>query len=156
MPRSSTSRRSRRVASAAAVCGSAIALAAAGCGGSSGLSKEDLVKQADPICKRHFETITASVSKVLAGGRLPDPRQFGKIAMGTVIPQYTAQTKELRALKPSDDVKDAYAKWLADSDATRAKLGQNPALLTNPAPFRGVNGEADKLGLSKQCHVGPS
>lgn len=154
-----SSHRTSHLALAAAAAGATIVLAVAGCGGdddkSSGLSKQELVKQANPICKRHFDRISAAASKLLAGGQLPNPREFGKLAQGTIIPEYTAQIKELRALKPSDDVADAYRKWLADSDSTRAKIEQNPSLVSSPASFRAVNGEADKLGLSKQCHIGP-
>ncbi len=100
-----------RVALAATVAAT-IALAVAGCGGdedkgSSGLSKQELVKRADPICKRHFEKITAGQRKLLAGGQVPNPRAFGKFALGTIVPETKAQTSELRALKPSDDVAPA-------------------------------------------------
>lgn len=151
------SRRRSRAACAAVVATATIGLAA-GCGDDddeSGLSKQELIKQANPICKRHFDKISAAANKLLAGGQLPNPREFGKLAQRTIVPEYTAQIKELRALKPSEDVADAYRKWLADSDATRAKIASNPSLITNPANFRAVNGEADKLGLSKQCHIGP-
>jgi len=137
-----------------------IALAGAGCGdsedkGSGGLGKEKLVARADPICKRHFEKISAGSRSLLAGGQVPNPRAFGKFALGTIVPETKAQTSELRALKPAADVAPAYRKWLADLDATVAKVGKNPAVVTNGANFRAVNGEADKLGLSKQCHFGP-
>lgn len=150
------SRNARGAAAAAAT----IAFAVAGCGGdddkSSGLSKQELVKKANPICKRHHDKISAASAKLLAGGQLPKPREFAAFARGTIAPQTTAQVRELRALKPSDDVADAYNKWLADSDATVARIKQTPAMVTRPANFRTVNGEADKLGLSKQCHIGPS
>jgi hypothetical protein len=150
----SSSLRENRVAFAVAAAGAAVALAVGGCGSSksSGLSKQDLVKKANPICKRHYDKIIAGRNKLFAGGGLPDPR---KLTNGVVLPQYTAQIRELRRLKPSKDVKGAYEKWLADSEATRTKLQRNPAMLTNAANFKAVNGEADKLGLSSLCHIGP-
>jgi len=39
---------------------------------------------------------------------------------------------------------------------TVAKIKANPAVVTNPANFKGVNARADRLGLAKQCHIGPS
>ncbi len=111
MERSTSPRRQGRVGFVAAAV-VVVAVAAAGCGdskdeGSGGLSKEKLVKRADPICKRHFEKITAGQRKLLAGGQVPNPRAFGKFALGTIVPETKAQTSELRALKPSDDVAPA-------------------------------------------------
>jgi len=164
---SSRERTSRgRTRSACAAVGAAtIALALGGCGddkktssdsASTGLSRAELVKQANAICKPHFEKISAGASKVLAGGKLPNPRAFGKLAQQTIVPQYTAQIAELRALKPGDDTTADYRAWLAESDATLAKVKAMPPLITDAANFKTVNAKADKLGLSMQCHVGPS
>lgn len=135
-----------------------VLVAATGCGSSddSGLSKADLVKQADPICKRHAKTITAAANKVIAGGKLPKPREFGALANKVIIPQIDAQVKELRALDPADDVSGDYKKWLDDTEALLGKLKQNPMLITNPANFAKVNQQADALGLARECHAGPS
>ena len=138
------------------------AIAVAGCGddkqtttASSGLDKAKLVAQANAICKPHYEKITTAAQKVLAGGNLPSPRKFGELARGTIIPEYTAQLMQLHALKPADDVAAQYDNWLATSDATLAKIQKSPPLITNADNFKTVNGQADALGLSQQCHVGP-
>jgi hypothetical protein len=128
---------------------------AAGCGGS-GLSKSELVKKADAICKRHNDTITAAASKVLAGGKLPTREEFGRLAVGTIVPEYSAQIKELRKLEPSGSVKKPYQKWLGDSDSVRAKVQHDPSLIMTAATFSAVNQQADRIGLSRACHVGPS
>ncbi len=154
MARSGSSRKRSRITLMTATA--MVALVSAGCGGSSGLSKQELAKKANAVCKPHFERTVAAAQKVLAGGRLPTPQQFGQLAMGTIIPEYAAQIKQLRELKPSKDVKPAYEKWLADSDATRAKMQENPAVIQNGATFASVNAQAGKLGLSKQCYVGPT
>ncbi len=149
--------RESRIAPALLVAVS-LSFGAAGCGGgggSGGLSKADLVKKADAICKRHFETIAAASSKLLAGGNLPKPAAFGQLAKQTIAPQVTAQVKELRALKPSDG-QAAYKKWLDQSDAAAAKVAKDPRVVQDPASFKAVNGQADALGLSKDCHIGPS
>lgn len=161
-PSSARSSRSRSgVKYAAVLAGAAIALAVAGCGAddeeqSSGLSREQLIAQAAAICKRHSEVITAASTKVLAGGKLPDPRAFGRFAQQTIVPETTAQTRELRALQPADDVAAEYRAWLDASDATVAKIKQDPATVTDAANFKAVNAQADNLGVSKQCHIGPS
>jgi hypothetical protein len=136
------------------------ALAVTGCGGgggkkaSKGPSKAEFTKQANAVCKRHHENTAAAANKVLAGGGLPNPRQLGKLALGTIVPQYSAQIKELTRIKPPAATAGAYRKWLADSRATRGKVAKNPSLIPNPASFKSVNGEADKLGLSRDCHIG--
>ncbi|MBA3748180.1 MAG: hypothetical protein H0W96_11925 [Solirubrobacterales bacterium] len=139
------------------------ALAAGGCGDDDkkatatddGLDKAQLVTSANAICKPHSEKVAAEAQKMLAGGKLPTPSQFGRLAMGTIIPEYKAQIAELRALKPADEVAAQYDAWLATSDATLARIQESPALLRNAATFKTVNGQADALGLAEECHVGP-
>lgn len=147
----------------AATAAATIAGTIAGCGdddksskADSGLSRAELKQQADPICKRHHETTAAAANKVLAGGRLPDPRQFGRLAMQTIIPEYKAQIAELRALKPADDMAAEYEAWLDESDATAARMQKDPSLITDGKSFVDVNAQADDLGLAKQCHAGPT
>jgi len=131
----------------------------AGCGGGGGgggLSQADLVKKANTICKGHHNTITIAASKVLAGGKLPTPQAFGKLARQTIVPEYTAQVSELRTLKASGDFAGRYKKWLKDSETTAMRMKMNPMIISNSASFTAVNGQSDSLGLSKDCHVGPS
>jgi hypothetical protein len=129
-----------------------------GCGSDDddGLSKSELVKQANAICKPHAEKIRAASGKLLAGGKLPDQATFGKLAREVITPQVLAQTKELRALKPSDDLSDDYKKYLDDADAVAAKMEKDPSVITSSANFKAVNGEAADLGLSRDCYIGPS
>lgn len=124
-------------------------------GGQAGPTKAQLVQKANAICKRHNDKIAAASSKVLAGGRLPSPEQFGKLAMGTIVPEYSAQVQELSRLKPPDEMADAYRSWLTQSRATRAQIAKDPSLITNPNSFKDVNRRSDQLGFSKACHVGP-
>jgi len=128
---------------------------AAGCGGDDGLSKSELVDKANPICKQHTSKIRAASGKLLAGGQLPKPEQFGKLAQGTIVPEVEGQVKELRELDPSDDLKDDYGAWLDDSEAAVGKMMKDPSTITNPANFEKVNKEADALGVSRDCHIGP-
>lgn len=136
---------------------SLIALTTAGCGsgGQSGLSRSGLIGKVDAVCKQHREIVTAAASRVLAGGQLPGPAKFGRLAHETIIPQYRMEIAELSPLKPPAKQAGAYQKWLADSQATLARMGQNPVIITNAANFAGVNRGADALGFSSDCHVGP-
>lgn len=140
----------------AASLGLCLVLAGAGCGGSdsTALSRAALIKKGDAICKRHHEVTTAAASKVLAGGSLPSPAVFGKLASETIIPQYTAQISELAALKPAKPAA-GFKAWLADSRATKAQMERNPRIIADPAAFQRVNGEARGLGFSPDCNLGP-
>ncbi len=142
---------------AALAATAAIAVAAAGCGGDDGPSRKEFVSQANAVCKRHYAKISAAAAKVLAGGKLPNPREFGRLAQGTILPEYSAQIAELRRVEPPEKQAGAYRRWLDDSQALRDKLQRNPALIVqDPSGLAAVNGQADRLGLARNCHVGPS
>lgn len=128
----------------------------AGCGGDKGPSKADFVKNANAVCSRHYVVISAAASKALAGGKLPSPQAFGKLAVMTIIPQISAQISELRKVAPPDDSKQAYKTWLATSDEVRSQITADPSRIANAKNFTSVNRQADALGLSRECHVGPS
>ncbi|MDQ6605273.1 MAG: hypothetical protein M3Z06_01840 [Actinomycetota bacterium] len=152
MSNGANSRWARGVLAAAAAL---IVLAVAGCGSSSsGLSKAALQTKGDAICKKHTDVITAAASKLLAGGKLPSPAKFGKLAFGTIIPQYTAQIGELSALKPEAKLATSYKQWLTASRAVVAGMKRNPVSIQSSAPYVAVNNEAKALGLSS-CHAGP-
>jgi hypothetical protein len=136
---------------------SLLALTVAGCGSSSqsGLSKSALVSKADAICKTRTAVITAAASKMLAGGKLPTPAKFGKLAFGTIIPQTSREIVQLTALKPQASLATSYKQWLATLRADLAKMKQNPIIIQHGASFVTVNNEAKALGFSSACHVGP-
>jgi len=139
---------------ATAVTAAAATLAAAGCG-DDGPTKAEFAKEANAICKRHYVKISAAARKLLAGGKLPTPREFGQLAMGTIIPEYSAQIRELRDVEPAETQSKAYEIWLNDSDSLRDRMQKNPALAQQPRALSAVNGQADRLGLSRDCHIGP-
>ncbi len=134
----------------------AITIGAAGCGGDEGPTRQEFASEANAVCKRHRAKISAAAAKVLAGGKLPSPQEFGRLAQGTIIPEYTAQIAELRRVEPPEEQAGAFRSWLDDSEALRARLQRNPALIQDPRGLAAVNGQADRLGLSRDCHVGPS
>lgn len=145
-------KRALRVLAAIAALG---AVSVAGCGGDDGPSNEEFVSQANAICERHTERIEAAASEALAGGELPDPREFGKVAQQTIIPEITAQVEELRELEPPDEAADEYDRFVDSAEQARRRLEQDPSRITNAANFQDVNQQADELGLSQSCHIGP-
>lgn len=132
-----------------------ITFTATGCGGG-GTSTADFAAKANPICQKHRGAIDKEASKLLAGGQLPGPKEFGRLAMGTIIPQTTAQLKELAAVEPSVEVKSAFKTYLKEGDKAVAKIKQDPSTLTDAANFAGANAAADDAKLSKACRLGPS
>ncbi len=131
-------------------------LAVTACGGDEGPTKAEFVKQANAICKEHRDKTSAAAAQLLAGGKLPSPQDFGRLAQETIIPEYTAQISELRPLEPPDDLSDDYQAWLADSEALSAKIKENPALIQNPDSAAAVNRQSRSLGFSGSCDVGPT
>lgn len=95
-----------------AALGSA-ALVAAGCGGSSGLSKPDLAKKASAICAKYSQK-----GKALGSPDLNDPKQAEDyFVKATALAR--SQQNELEGLTPADAVKADYAKLTkATGDAT--------------------------------------
>lgn len=140
---------------ATAVGATAAALAVTGCGGDDGPTKAEFVKEANAVCKRHYAKISEAASKLLAGGQLPSPREFGQLAMGTIIPEYRAQIRELNDVEPPEDEAKAYETWLDDSAGLRDRLQKNPVLIQQPQALSAVNRQADRLGLARDCHIGP-
>lgn len=148
----------KRAVATASMC--LFVLAAGGCGssnsssGRSGLSRSALLSRGNAICTRHHDVITAAAGKLLAGGNLPTPAKFGKLAFGTIIPQTTMEINELSALTPNAKLAGAYAGWLASLRAAVAKMKQNPVAIQHSSSFVAVNRQGGALGLSG-CHVGP-
>ena len=146
-------RQSPRRATVAVVA--AIAAGFAGCGGDDAPTNEEFVAQANAICQEHHANITEEASKVLAGGNLPSPREFGELARGTIIPEYNAQIEELRALEPSEEKAEQFGAWLDDSTELKNRLQANPVMIQNAQALEPVNAEAERLGLADECHIGP-
>lgn len=131
-----------------------MALGSAACGGG-GPSTEDFTREANAICQEHRATIDAAASEVLAGGQLPDPEEFGRLAQETIIPELTAQLEELRKVEPAKDVADEYERVLSLGEQAVADIRQDPSVLTDPANFQEVNQQVDAAGLSPACRIGP-
>lgn len=60
------------------------------------------------------------------------------------------------SVRRTGNLRYAAAAAVIARDATVKKIKGNPAIVTDAASFKAVNVRADKLGLSKQCHLGPS
>ena len=126
-----------------------------GCGGDEGPTRGEWLREANAVCKRHNDRITRAASEVLAGGNVPDRRAFGRLARETILPEYAAQIRELRAVEaPADQAAD-YDAWLDESQALHAMLERNPVIIQQPRALAAVNRGANRLALSDECRIGP-
>jgi len=129
------------------------ATVAAGCGGEEGPSREEFVQSANQICQQRMASIQEAAGRLLAGGQLPDPREFMQLARQTIIPQVSAQVNDLQQVEPPEELSQEYQEFLDMSSAARERITQDPTAIQNPANFREVNQQAQQLGLS--CRIGP-
>ncbi|MEJ7803230.1 MAG: hypothetical protein WKH68_07640 [Candidatus Limnocylindria bacterium] len=116
---------------------------------------ETFTEQANAICTDHAATIEAAASEVLAGGQLPSPEEFGRLAQETIIPELTAQFEELRDVEPPAELAAEYVAFLTTGEKTLDELRADPSILTDATNFEEANGQADASGLSGACHIGP-
>lgn len=132
------------------------AVVAAGCG-DEGPSRERFGQEANAICERHAVPIREAGGDLLEGDEQPDPQELRELAWGTLIPEYNEQVGELQALvEPPDELSEEYQRYLDMSASTREEITQDPSVLADAANFEEVNRQADQLGLSPDCRVGPS
>jgi hypothetical protein len=129
------------------------AVVAAGCG-DQGPSRERFGQEANAICERHAAPIGEAAGGLLADDE-PDPQELRDLAWDTIIPEYNEQVGELQALKPPDELSEEYQRYLKMSASTREEITQDPSVLTDQAEFEEVNLQAEQLGLSPDCRVGP-
>jgi hypothetical protein len=131
------------------------AVVAAGCG-DEGPSRERFGQEANAICERHAAPIREAGGGLLEGDEQPDPRELRELAWGTLIPEYNRQVGELQALvEPPDELSEEYQRYLDMSASTRDEIRQDPSVLADAANFEEVNRQAEQLGLSPDCRVGP-
>lgn len=145
-----------------------LALAVAGCNSGSGTAatssaaptttgptKAEFVTEANAVCSKHRAVVEAAASKALAGGQLPSPEAFGKLAMETIVPELTAQFTELKTVTPPPELATPYSAYVAAGDTTVAAISANPALITDATNFMALNKQGDDVGLNPACRVGP-
>lgn len=128
------------------------AVVAAGCGGDEGPSREEFTQQANAICERHTAPIREAAGRLMAGGELPEPREFMQLAQETIIPQYSAQVSGLRELEAPEELSDEYQRYLERAAATREEMMQDPSLIMDPTNFQELNQQAEQLGIP-ECRV---
>jgi len=131
------------------------AVVAAGCV-DEGPSRERFGQEANAICERHAAPIREAAGDLLEGDEQPDPQELRELAWGTLIPEYNRQVGELQALvEPPDELSEEYQRYLDMSASTREEITQDPSVLADAANFEEVNRQAEQLGLSPDCRVGP-
>jgi hypothetical protein len=122
---------------------------------SSALTSEELVTQAQAVCKEHNDAIDAAAGELPAQPSDVEIRAFVK---DYVLPQYTAWIGTLDTFEPPEDLASAWDTYITDSYATRDAIKDDPDLAFDPdaQEFANVNAQADELGLGEECHAGPT
>jgi hypothetical protein len=119
------------------------------------LSETDLVTQAEAICKEHNAAITAGCEEEGVGAN-PDEVQVRTIVKDYVLPHYSAWIGQQDALVPPEDLTSDWDTWITDSTAARDAIKDDPNVAFDASQFETVNGEAETLGLGKDCVAGPT
>jgi hypothetical protein len=121
------------------------------------LSSDELVTQANAICKEHADAINSAVDELFKAGR-PSAADVRTIVKETILPQYSAQIGQLDQLVPPEDLATDWDQWLTDSTATRDAIKDDPnaAFDSSLAEFKTANDEAEALGLGADCAAGPT
>jgi hypothetical protein len=117
------------------------------------LDSDELVSQANAICKEHADAINSAVGDL---GNNPSAVDVRVIVKETIWPQYSAQIGQLDQLTPPDDQADAWAQWLTDSTAVLDAVKEDPNNAFDPSlkEFAVANDGATSLGVD--CQVGPT
>lgn len=140
-----------------AACGDDEESGDSGSSAATALSSDELVSQANAICKEHAEAINAGVTEAFSDGQ-PSPAEARTVVKETILPQYSAQIGQLDQLVPPEDLASDWAQWITDSTATRDVIKGDPAAAfdASTAEFKTANDEATALGLGKDCLAGPT
>jgi hypothetical protein len=119
------------------------------------LDSDELVSQANAICKEHADAINSAVQDL---GNNPSAADIRVIVKETIWPQYAAQIGQLDQLTPPDDQADAWTQWVTDSTAVLDAVKEDPNNAFDPSlkEFATANDEASALGLGPECQVGPT
>lgn len=124
----------------------------AGCGGSSykGLSKQDFITQADAICKKYDDQITAATQKVDASA---DQKKLVDVLLNDALPAERTEVKELRKLKPPKADRTQIKQLLDSVDAGTAQaekdLKSNPTKVFSASydPYKDAGTKAKAYGF---------
>jgi hypothetical protein len=133
-------------------------------GGNGGdrLSKQELVSQADEICKKGDQEIETEAEEAFRGaseGNEPDPGKIQAFFKDQSLPNIEQQVNDVAALRPPEDLQ---AEWDAFIASARAGLTKFQQIVDDPEqlqtaleddaqdPFKDTEDKAKALGL-KEC-----
>ncbi len=131
------------------------AVVAAACGDNGGLSRDEFIQQANEICQEHRSNIEAAASEILAGGQMPSPEEFGRLAQETIIPELREQFEEIGELEPPEELADEADAYVTAGQEFLDRMQEEPSVVQDPGNAAEINQAADEAGLSPACHIGP-
>jgi hypothetical protein len=122
-----------------------LAVSAAACGDSGGVSKSEYLAQARAVCQKGHDTLAAASNAVLAkvppGQKLPEP-EIENFVRQTVIPTIRDQIGQLRALPPPKGKKGEVEEIYRALEKGLDELEKSPKRLIDGS---NVFAEADRL-----------
>ncbi|MDP9021575.1 MAG: hypothetical protein M3N57_02530 [Actinomycetota bacterium] len=133
----------------------AVAVVAAACGDNGGLSRDEFIQQANEICQEHRSNIEAAASEILAGGQMPSPEEFRRLAQETIIPETRQQLEEIGEFEPPDEFADEVDAYVTGGEEFLNRMEEDPSIIQDPGNAADVNQAADEIGLSPACRIGP-
>jgi hypothetical protein len=133
-----------------------LALAAAGCGGSSddnAPSKAEFARKANAICAKGNRTIDAAAKRTFTTKATPPVSKQIAFVKKDALPSVEKQVSDIRALTPPKGDEDRVNAILDAADQAIAKTRKDPLLATQEGkkdPFAPANKLARQYGL-KTC-----
>lgn len=130
----------KKIGALSVVAALALAVLAAGCGGSSDkpLSHADFISQADAICKKSEDQIAAAQRKL---GSSPSQTQINDFVKSTVIPGIQSQLDGINGLTPPEADRTQVDAVVAAAQDGLDQAAEDPRQINNTA-FE----KANKLG----------
>lgn len=145
------------IALGVATLAAALSFGIAACGSSddSSLSNEELITQADAICKDYQDQFVAMQEKSGLNNQ-SSKKEVVAFISDDIVPLYERQVTELQGLEPNEDDAEAYNDIVDTLDSEVQTVSDDPeAALNEENPFAGATAKAKDFGL-KVCGAGAS
>jgi hypothetical protein len=138
--------------------GAATALLLLGCGESGdapALTKSQLVKQGNVICKKGLEekdkALKVGFDEIKAAPGPPTRQEVEKLVTD-MLPSFDSTIQELGELGPPSEDKDVVEGFLAEYEDALRQAEEQPAKVVRTSPFTPANEAAQKYGL-ENCNL---
>jgi hypothetical protein len=137
----------------------AIAVAAAGCGGSESapLTKAEFIEQGNSVCKQGKKEMAAALKGVSKGsaqgsGKSSGEAELERVVTEVALPPVQGMTEELGDLSPPEKDQKQIAAIVAAFEEGLKKSKADPSSALTGTPFTSANERAEAYGLT-ECMI---